>query len=554
MGRSGQWYGFVATNMKYFFHNELNIRNKVFMFNTNFIIKIIALFFLFNISAYAAYSDIQDKLSIFDSYVKSIQKDWQVPGVSIAIVEENKIIFDKGFGIRNKKMDPVTSDTLFDIASLTKSFTTALLAIQIEREKYAWDTKIIDLYPQFKLYDPIVTKKFEVKDLIAHNSGLPPDALDALGNFGYNSTHMINSLRFIKPVNAFKTQFAYEDIFPVLAKEIIQKVSKKNYAIFLHQNLLIPLQMNNTYTVTEENFSRLENVAWPYVDYDGKVYPYTKNYPYISQKWALENGIGSGGIESSAKDIAKWLMFNMDNGAIGSAQLISVKNMNFIHSPYTKIKTSNDTNLSGETAQAYGEGWFIDTQSYKPYTVLFHAGGGTGMHALMAYIPERKIGIVILTNTWGNKIPEILYRKWFDLYLNKAYSKDWNQLFLEQRKKVLSEDNKISNSSECTEKNVVKLNKYVGTYHNSVYGNLVVSKEKNNLYLIIGPKKIKWQLIPCQKNILKAYWPNPGGMNFPMLPAGQDRIEFTIGLNDSIQKMTIPFLNDDGSGIFIKNE
>lgn len=510
---------------------------------------LISLFLVLFMSSTLAVSQVpmSEILSQFTKYAEQMKSDSRVPGMAIAIVQNNKIIYLKGFGQRDAEGNPVTPDTVFDVASLTKSFTATLLAKQIDEGKYTWNTKVVKLYPQFKLYDPAATQQFEVWDLLAHDSGLPAGATDSLGSFGYSNPYMIYALRFIKPLAPFRTQFAYEGIFPVIAKEIIQNISNESYAVNLQQKLLKPLEMNNTYVVTEPEFTQLKNVAWPFINDDGNLYPYSKNYPYISEKWALKNGVGSGGIESSARDIAKWLIFNINNGAVGDTQLISSKNMNYIHSPHTVINTSSsDVKLVYNTQQSYGLGWFIDKAGYRPYTVLYHAGGGTGMHALMSYIPEEKIGIVILTNTWGNQVPEAVTKRFFDLYFNKKPLTVQNKPYATTDKKAQDQ------SDQCVAFKNLNLNKYIGIYYNPVYGNLKMVKINNYLQLTIGPRHITWRLTPCQNNVFKANWPNPGGMHFLMLPIGQDLIQFLQGQDHKIQKMVIPYLNSDGSGIFEK--
>ena len=491
----------------------------------------------------------------FTSYAKQAKKEWHIPGMAIAIVKDDKIIYAQGFGERNAKGAPVTPNTIFNIASLTKSFTAALLAMQIDEGKYTWDTKILKLYPKFKLYDSNTTKEFEVRDLIAHDSGLPEDSLDSLGNFGYSVDHTLYALRFIKPVAPFRTTFAYQDVFLEYARKIIQQISGESYTANLHQKIFYPLHMDNSFVAGEVALRKQDNVAQPFVYYAGKIYPYSMNSPYLSKKWAFEVGQAGGGIDSSAIDVAKWLIFNMNNGAVGNKQLISVKNMNFIHSPQTAITTSSsEASLHGESKKFYGEGWFIDTQEYKPYTLFYHSGGGTGVHALMAYIPQKKIGIVILTNTWGNKVPEALYQRFFDIYFDKKPLKDWNKLFLEERLKAIAHEKTASKPDQCQVINVSDLKKYVGTYNNPVYGNLLMSRQGRHLSLNIGPQSIKWELTPCKNNVFKVYWPNLDGMNIPMLPIGQDIITFSIRKNGSIDKMTIPFLNGNGNGVFLKKQ
>jgi CubicO group peptidase (beta-lactamase class C family) len=484
----------------------------------------------------------QEKLNNFTDYANKIMADWHVPGMSIAIVENDKIIYAKGFGKRNEQGELVTPDTLFDIASLTKSFTAALIASQIDQGKYRWDTKVLRLFPDFKLYNTKATQEFAVKDLIAHHSGLPEEALDALGNFGYSTDHTLYALRFVQPVTPFKTAFAYQDVFLEIAKKIIEKYSGTSYAENLHQLIFQPLNMNHSYVRTEAALNKNNNFAQPFAYYAGKIDPYPSNYPYLSAKWALQIGVAGGGIQSSAIDIAKWLIFNMNNGIVNNHSLITASNMRFIHSPQTIISLNN----------SYGEGWYIDKKEYQPYTLLYHSGGGTGMHALMAYIPEKKLGIVILTNTYNNKIPEILSKKFFDLFLNRKYDKNWNQIYLHEKTKNITSQTKLARTNYCPINKKTNLKRYIGIYYNPVYGKLLMSQQVDHLVLTIGPQRITWTLIPCNDQVFKANWSNPGGMDFPMLPLSQDNVEFSADIHHTIQQMTIPFLNNDGTGVFEK--
>ncbi len=488
----------------------------------------------------AKFDSVAQKLDQFTVYAKKAQKDWQVPGMSIAIVENGKIVYQKGFGARNVQGDPVTPDTIFDIASLTKSFTATLLALQIDQGKYTWDTPVQTLYSPFKLYNQKTTRKFAVRDLMAHDSGLPEDALDDLYNFGYSSKAIMHAVRFVKPVAPFRKEFAYQDVFSEFAKTIIEKASDKNYTATLHQNLLTPLHMEKTYTRVEPVLNTLANTAQPFQYYLTKNYPYPKDSPYLTKMWALKPGLAGGGIHSTAVDLAKWLIFNMHQDLVENQQIVSKKNIDFIHTPQTIISTAK-----GKIGQAYGEGWYIDKEAYKPYTVLYHAGGGTGTHSFIAYIPEKKLGIVILTNQWGNKVPEVLYQRLFDLSLKHSPLVDWNTIYLEKYRNISTKNN-ISLSEPCKKMPSREfLNGYTGIYYNQIYGNLKISVTKDNkLILSIGPQHIIWYLTYCQKNIFTAYWPNPNHMSIPMLDEGQNHVEFTAG------KMKIPYLGNDN--VFIK--
>lgn len=481
----------------------------------------------------------------FTQYAKQARKDWQVPGVAIAIVKDNKIIYAKGFGVRNSKGELVTPETIFNTASLTKSFTAALLAKQIEEGKYSWDTKVQQLYPDFKLYDPKATQEFAIKDLVAHNSGLPDHALQNLSDFGYDQDYMLHALRFVKPEAPFRKKYAYQNIFLAVAQKIIEKTSGINYTANLHEKLFKPLSMQNSYTWLEDT-SKLDSVAQPYFYDHGKVTAIPANWLYW-QMWAIAPWVAAGGIMSSAIDIAKWLIFHMNNGAVNGKQLIEVANMNFMHAPYTRIKTATN----GAIKEAYGEGWFINTQQYAPYTTLDHPGDCDGVNALMKYIPEAKIGIVFLTNQSSNLMLEALANRFFALYFNQPL-KDWSKIELIKRKQ--NERKMLSAIPKCKPVKVKNLDQYVGTYNNEVYGDVIVAKNGDHLMLTIGPKKIKWSLMPCKKNIFKAYWQNFSNLDIPIFFGKDKLIKFIPNSKaaNTISKMQVNYLNGDGSGVFIK--
>ncbi|HVV67701.1 MAG TPA: serine hydrolase [Patescibacteria group bacterium] len=487
-------------------------------------------------------------LQDLQNYAQQVQHDWKVPGMSFAVVKNGALVYAQGFGVRDEEGRPVNADTIFDIASMTKSFTATLLAKQIDERKYNWGTKVQKLYPEFKLYDAKATSEFEVRDLIAHDSGLPESALDGLGDFGYNVGRTLYALRFIRPIASFRSQFAYQSIFSELAKQIIEKNSGESFSKFLHQQLFSLLGMRGSYLRNEAVLKSKSNVAQPYLYQAGRNYPYSQNSPYLSQRWALETGLAGGGIYSSVNDMAKWLIFNMNDGNFNGQQIIHKSNIQFIHTPQTIISQTK----TDEIEQAYGEGWFIDKQSYKPYTVLYHAGGGTGMHGQMAYIPELRLGIVVLTNQYTNNVPEILTKHLFDLYINPSKKQDWNKIYLAQRNQSQLKSSEIS--PPCQMINDIDLKKYIGAYFNPVYGQLNISQKNNHLILHIGPQNIVWNLNYCRDNTFTAFWLNPNGMNIPMIPVTQNKVIFSVDENHAITHMSIPYLNSDGFGLFEKQK
>jgi len=414
---------------------------------------------------------------------------------------------------------------------------------QIEDGKYTWDTKISELFPEFKLYDSKATQKFAVRDLVAHDSGLRDHALQFLPYFGYDQNYQIRALRFLKPEAAFRTKFAYQNIFLEVAQNIIEKYSGTSYTNNLHERLLKPLDMQNSYLWTEHS-GKLDNLAEPNFYYRGKLTVIPNNWLHW-ENGAMTSLVATAGIKSTVVDIAKWVIFHMNNGIVDGKQLIDMKDMNFMHAVHTPIKTA----ANGVIKEAYGEGWFVNTQENAPYTTIYHTGDYTGVKALMKYIQEAKIGIVILTNQSYNLMPEALAKRFFAMYFNKPL-KDWGKINLIKRNQ--DEQKWLSKSPKCNFTKGNDLEKYVGTYSNNVYGKkLIVAKNGDHLSLTIGPKKIEWSLTPCKNNIFKAYWSNPGNLDFPIITGKDEVVKFiSTKTTNTIRKMRINYLNHDGSGVF----
>ena len=156
-------------------------------------------------------------------------KTFDCPGLAIGIVANDRLVYGKGFGVRSKAGSmAVDTNTVFQIGSATKGFLSATMALMVDRGKFKWDDRVVDLDPDFRLKDPWVTREFRVFDLLAQRSGLPPYANDALGILGLDRTALIRSLRYVEPVSSFRSTFAYTNVTHILAGRIVAKVDRRH--------------------------------------------------------------------------------------------------------------------------------------------------------------------------------------------------------------------------------------------------------------------------------------------------------------------------------------
>jgi CubicO group peptidase (beta-lactamase class C family) len=185
-----------------------------------------------------------------DAYIEKAMTEWQVPGLAIAIVKDDKVIYNKGFGVRDiNKKSKVDTNTLFAIASNTKAFTTHALGLLVQEGKISWDDLVLNYLPDFQLYDPVVTRKITIRDLLCHRSGLGKWAGDLVWwGSTYTRKDMMERIRYIKPVDDFRNTYHYNNLMFLVAGQIIPAVTGSSWDDFLRERLFTPLQMRNTNT------------------------------------------------------------------------------------------------------------------------------------------------------------------------------------------------------------------------------------------------------------------------------------------------------------------
>ena len=214
----------------------------------------IAMFFvllaLASTSPFAQASKYETQLAEIDAYIAKARDAWKIPGLAIAIVKDDQVIFAKGYGVRELgKPEPVNEKTLFAIASNSKAFTTALLAILVDEGKLKWDDKVTKYWPEFELYDSYVTREMTMRDLVSHRSGLATFSGDLLWyDTNYSRAEVIRRARFIKPVTSFRSAYGYQNIMFLLAGKIAAKVAGKSWDELVKEKFFTPLGMTTTNT------------------------------------------------------------------------------------------------------------------------------------------------------------------------------------------------------------------------------------------------------------------------------------------------------------------
>ena len=416
----------------------------------------------------------------FDAYVTKAMQDWKDPALAIAIVRNDSILLMKGYGTRTMgTTQPVDEHTLFAIGSSSKAFTATLVAMMVDEGKMRWDDPATQFLPGFQLYDPYVTRELTVRDLLTHRSGLTRGDLVWYAT-DYDRDEILRRVRFLKPTWSVRTRFGYQNIMYLAAGQAVAHAAGKSWEDLVRDRIFTPLGMTESNTSTRA-LSGQTNVATPHTEVDDTL----RTVP-----WHNIDPIGpAGSINSSVADMIKWVRFQLAEGKVGGKSLVSASAIGETHQAQMVIPVSADARALNPYTHlnSYGMGWFLS--DYRGRQLDQHGGNIDGMSAMVAIMPEEKIGLVILTNANGSPVPTIVMNRALDALLGVP-PRDWNAEFMKSREK------QRARAKEALEKRLAQrvmgtspslaLEKYTGTYSDSMYGDARVRLENGKLALTFG--------------------------------------------------------------------
>ncbi|PPK95851.1 CubicO group peptidase (beta-lactamase class C family) [Nonlabens xylanidelens] len=428
-----------------------------------------------------------------DQYISQTQQNWNIPGLSVAIVKDGKIVFEKGYGKMdvngNEKPD---EHTLYAIASNTKAFTAAIMAQLVEEGKVNWKDKVQDHLPYFEVYDPAISRMVTVEDLLSHNVGLGTFSGDGIWYKSELSTEeVVKRIKFVPQAYDFRAGYGYSNLMFITAGALIEKVTDKSFKENVTERILKPLEMDDT-VVSVKDFGSNKNVATPHaMDANNRNY----TIPWVG--W--DNVQSTGGIISSVHDMSKWMILNMNHGVTKKNDtLFSEQNRNNMWNLHNSFGVNQvNRNSTGSQYAGYGLGWFLG--DYQGNFRVRHGGGYDGMISTVQILPDENLGVVVLTN--GVKAPTnaIAYYV-FDRFLNRD-KKDWSKEMLDGYDKWKAGDTRIADRKAKQVKGTqptLKKAAIIGRYHADIYGNFEV-KEMN------GELKLLWEHTPLLNSTLSHF-------------------------------------------------
>lgn len=451
-----------------------------------------------------------------DAYVEEARKEWKVPGLAIAIIKDDKIIYAKGFGVRQVgRNEPIDENTVFAIGSSTKPITAASLAFLVDEGKVAWDGGVRSYMKSFELYDPYVTRNITVRDLLTHRTGVGGAGWLWSGS-GFDRNEIIYRLRFQEESLGFRNRFQYNNEMFITAGEIVPAVTNVSWDEFLQQRLFKPLGMTRTNTSVRA-LPAMENVATPHVLIGGRLIP----VEYRN----IDNGGGAGNANSSVRDMAQWVRLQLGKGEYEGKRILSEKVIAEMQSPQVAIPEGEFAEMmGGAKVAAYGIGWIL--HEYRGKKVVQHAGAIDGMMGNVAMIPEENFGVVILTNRYPHNLGYALTLRIFDEMLGGKKG-DWSTILLDQQKREGRPLEGRAPPPRMIKPNAappsLPLANYAGAYTNKLYGDVKVTVEGDKLVLARGG--ITGDLEHDDSNLFQARWRSSGFSSI----SGLTPIGFSIG-------------------------
>jgi CubicO group peptidase (beta-lactamase class C family) len=350
-------------------------------------------------SAAAAAVPASSQLAKLDTDVERVMKLFDVPGIAIAVVKDGQVLAARGFGVRKLGApDKVDGKTLFEVASNSKAFTAAALAMLVDEGKLAWDDPVTKHLPDFQMYDAYVTHEMTVRDLLTHRSGLGLGAGDLLWwpTTSFSTDEIIHKLRFIQPSTSFRSSYAYDNLLYIVAGKIIAAKSGKTWGETIRERILTPVGMASTTTSLLENEGN-PNVANAHSKINDKIAA-VKAMP-------VPNAVGAVGINTNAEDIARWMNVLLAQGKLGTgadgkeARLFSAKQARELWTAQTPMRIGEPNARLADTKAnfaAYGLGFQL--RDYHGRLLALHSGALQGFYSKVVLVPEEKLGIAILTN------------------------------------------------------------------------------------------------------------------------------------------------------------
>jgi CubicO group peptidase (beta-lactamase class C family) len=457
-----------------------------------------------------------------------------VPGIAIAVVFQDKAVYAKGFGVRDvNTKQPIDANTVFQLASVSKSIGSTVVAELVGEGKITWDSKLSLLDPTFEMFDPWVTREITIRDMYAHRSGLPEHAGDLLEDLGSTRAEILYRLRYQHPASSFRSYSAYTNFGMTEGAVAAAKAYGLDWEKASEEKLYRPLGMTSTSSLYADFMAR-RNKALGHVLVDGKWMQKFKRDPDAQSP--------AGGVSSSVNDVAKWMRLQLANGKFDGKQIVDEKALLETHRPHMLTGFSPFTGLPS----FYGLGWNVSYDE-QGRLHLNHSGAfalGAATHVNL--VPAEQLGIVVLTNAYPVGIAEALGMTFLDTVLYGKPTQDWFAIFKQAFSNpaavgtVLGFDYSKPAASPAA---ALKNGAYIGRYTNDYFGEISIIEKDGGLAIVEGPENKTFPMQHYDRDTFTYATEDENAV-------GRTGVTFTIGPNGNANQVVVENLNVHGEGTF----
>ncbi len=425
-------------------------------------------------------SQVTKSFAALDKLVEADMKKTGVPGVAVAVVSGDRVVYTKGYGVRSTKTDkPVTAQTVFQIASLSKPISSTIMAGLVGAGTFAWTDPVKQYVPNDPLSDPWVTDHVTFADLFAHRSGLPGAAGNDLEGIGFDRTTILERLRYV-PLDPFRITYSYSNFAMTLGGEAAAVAAGSSWSDISDKVLFGPAGMTST-SMDNADFLARKNRADLHVEVDGKWTPDFTRDPDAQAP--------AGGVSSNVVDLGRWMRIQLNEGKLGKKQLIDQQALDATHTPQVMNRPLDPVT---SPASFYGLGWSITTGADGSVSWDHSGAFSNGAATAVKLIPAKKIGIVVLTNGSPIGLPEAIAADYLTDVTTGSSNTNTLATWTKRFAGVYGPKPDLTKPANPTPARDASA--YVGTYHNDYVGDMQIVSANGKLQLVVGPENMTYDL------------------------------------------------------------
>ncbi len=489
---------------------------------------------------------VEAALARLDGLIEDAMARTGVPGAAVAVVYDDAVVYERAFGVREVgKAEAVTPETVFQLASMSKSISSTLVAAVVGDGATTWDAVAADLLPEFALADPWWTSQVTLRDLFSHRSGLPGYAGDGLtATFGYDREESVRRLRHIPPATPLRSSFAYTNLGLSVAAYAAAIATGQTWEDLADARLFAPLGMSTT--------------SYRVADYVGQTNKAAPHYRTRDGAWEIgdvtegDAAAPAGGVSTNVRDLTQWVRLQLGGGVFEGQEVVASAPLLETRRP--QILEGSPPNPADGPALFYGLGWRMHYDERGQLHVHHIGDFSSGFRTGVSLIPAAGLGIVVLTNAWPNALSDGIPRAFFEIVDKGEATEDWVSIIQAQTDAGLDALRAVAPFPPGEPPATfppLPLDAYAGSYANDLYGNLIVREEDGGLVLELGPLPSRLALRHWDRDVFTYPLPPSGEVLL-----GQLGVQFTIGPTGTATTaaLGLPTVGPDSIAVFSRTE